>query len=273
MKRKILFLVLLSFLATSLTITPGNSQPDTLIESSCLIYPVVLDGQITSPSEWSDTSFVDMQWGLGIPPSSPWINARIWSKNDGEWLYFLYRVQWPSGDIDDYDGAQIGYYWGHYGPPWDDSDLTYVGYDGDTLDAYGWDETQFYDDTTAIPPGENNIQGAATHDGTYYWFEFRKLISSGDGYDWPFQVGETYGLMIDETEEGGNLLVGLWDNSIENEYHEHARLHIYKCPPVGGEILPFSWIRVMTPYAIMVLSAVAVLASMKSRKTSKIHPI
>jgi hypothetical protein len=179
-----------------------------------LLYAVTLDGQISSANEWSDTDFADMDWGLWHPPTPPYINARVWAKNDDTWLYLLYRVEWPSTDTDAFDAGQIARYWGNYGPPWDYSDLGLFAFGGGFWDAYGWDEYQFYSDTDA--GGENNVEGAATHDGTYYWFEFRKELNSGDGYDWTLGPGDTY-----------RLLAGLWDNSIGAEYHANVLLKVY----------------------------------------------
>ena len=85
--------------------------------------------------------------------------------------------------------------------------------------------TRWYSDIDA--EGEINVEGKATHDGTYYWFELRKELSSIDGYDWFFKPGETYGLRNWETEGEGNILVGLWDSSMKKEYHEWVQLYIF----------------------------------------------
>ncbi len=207
-------------LSIALLIVLGNctfdnsAGDDTLLIGGWLQYTVTIDGQISSSEEWSDTDFVDMNWGLGLPPGSPYVNARVWAKNDTTWLYLLYRVEWPSTDTDVIDGGQIARFWGEYLPPWDYSDFGDVRFGGSGWDAYGWDDTQWYSDTDA--GGENNVEGEATHDGTYYWFEFRKELSSGDGYDWSLEPDEKY-----------LLLTGLWDSSINEEYHADVQLYIY----------------------------------------------
>ncbi len=88
------------------------------------------------------------------------------------------RVEWSAEDTDFEDGAQISRFWGRYVPPRDYADLGSVSFGAGSLDAYGWDNRKWYSDTEA--KGELSIMGEATHDGTYYWFEFKKELSSGD---------------------------------------------------------------------------------------------
>jgi predicted amidohydrolase YtcJ len=177
-----------------------------LLHSAYLQNVVTLDGQMTSAAEWAEASPLDvalLKWSAG--PES--VNSRWWVKNDAHWLYLLCRIEWPAEDVDGDDGGQIDYFWPEGSCcPWDHSDLGYAGYDGDTLDLYGWDEASWYRDTDA--GGTNDVEGAGSHDGTHYWFEFRKRLDSGDEFDWSFRPGQTVG-----TGYGGNLLVSLWDNS------------------------------------------------------------
>jgi len=184
--------------------------------------PVTLDGRMTTPDEWSDTIPRDLTFGAGS--SLKKVPAELWIKNDGTWLYVMERVRSPGGapGRDNWDSGSIGYYWDSWGPPshrWQHSDLGGVNFDGSTFDLYGWDEVQWYDDTSATP-GQNNVQGAATYDGTYYWFEFRKPLKSGDGYDWTFEPGATYGPMPPD------LQVGFWDDSEATFYGTHILLHL-----------------------------------------------
>jgi hypothetical protein len=179
-----------------------------------LQYQVTLDGEITSADEWSDTDSVDMNWGLGIPPGPPYVDARVWAKNDDTWLYLLYRVEWPNTDTDVLDGGQISRFWGNFNTNWEYNDLGSVRFSGGAWDAYDWDGTQWYADTGA--GGENNVEGTGTHDGTYYCFEMRKGLCSGDGIDWCLVSGETY-----------RLLAGLYDWSISEEYHADIFLKVY----------------------------------------------
>ena len=175
-------------------------------------FPVTFDGQITTAQEWSDTVPIDLNlpvWHVG-PETVP---ARVWMKNDDTWLYMLYRVEWPSADIDPSDGAYIDYFWGA-----GESDLGFVGFDNSTGDLYGWDGTSWDVDTEASPPGENNVEGAATHDGAYYWFEFRKELDSADGYDWSFTPSQII--------ETGNLFVAMWDGSTGTYYEEYITLQL-----------------------------------------------
>jgi len=185
-----------------------------LLHSAYLQNAVTLDGQATSAAEWAEATPVDLtllKWSTG--PES--VNSRWWLKNDAHWLYLLCRIEWPAQDVDSDDGGQIDYFWPAGSCcPWEHSDLGYAGYDGDTVDFYGWDETSWYRDTD--DGGSNDVEGSGSHDGTHYWFEFRKRLDSGDGFDWSFRAGQTVGTGYD-----GNLLVSLWDNS-ESSWWETA---------------------------------------------------
>ncbi len=184
----------------------GAMASPTLLHSAYLRDPVALDGRMTSASEWVEATPVDLtllKWHTG--PQS--VNSRWWVKNDAQWLYLLCRIEWPAEDVDINDGGQIDYFWPSGSCcPWEQSDLGYAGLGGDTVDLYGWDESSWSRDTDA--GGTNDVEGTGSHDGTHYWFEFRKRLDSRDGFDWSFQPGQTVG-----TGFGGDLLVSLWDNS------------------------------------------------------------
>ena len=88
-------------------------------------------------------------------------------------------------------------------------------------DGYG-DGANWFTDTAASPPGENNVEGTATHDGTSYWFEFRKRLNSGDGYDWSWASGQT----ITTHEDAPHLMVGFVDVSTERGYAHYITLNL-----------------------------------------------
>ena len=138
-------MILLTFLAISST----RTNAETPQRGAWLHEQVVFDGKISTPAEWSDADYIDMKWGLGIPPGHPFVNAGVWVKNDDTWLYVLCRVEWPAEDTDLEDCAQISRFWGRYKPPWDYADLGVVSYGGESWDAYGWDDRRWYDDTDA----------------------------------------------------------------------------------------------------------------------------
>ena len=214
--REMILWVTLSIVLTTCNLTTDDNGADNDVPliGAQLQYTVTLDGQISSANEWSDTDYIDMDWGPGTPPNFPYVKARVWAKNDNIWLYILYRIEWPSTDTDVEDGAQIAHYWGMYVPPWEYSDLGHVKFGGSSWDGYGWDGSQWYSDTGV--GGGNNVEGAATHWGTYYWFEIRKELCSGEGYDWCFISGETY-----------TLLTGIWDPSPGEGYHAFPQIKIY----------------------------------------------
>jgi hypothetical protein len=221
-------LILMGLVLASVATFPRVQAQPVPVTSSWLTKPVALDGGITNPDEWSDTIPQDLTLlESGIGPTNA--SARVWMKNDGTWLYLLERVKWVGGvphSADDWDAGDVEYFWPFWHGYWDHSDLGGVNFDNTTMDFYGWDETIWYDDVSA--GGQNNTQGAVTHDGTNYWFEFRKPLSSEDGYDpdtgygrdWSFVPGGTYG------QEPPSLLVGFWDNSTQTYYYANIELHL-----------------------------------------------
>lgn len=186
---------------------------------------MTLDGKITSSTEWSDSGYTDVELGQGDPVEPPYINARVWAMNDGEWLYLFYRIRWPAAEVDD-DSVAIYGYWGPYENPWFYFDAGSLGYTGWPWDTYRHNESEQHDDTLATPPGETNVEGAATHDGTYYWFEFRKELSSGDGYDWDLEPGRTYGLGDRSPDVGGTMSIAFWDGSESIDYNQFIQLSL-----------------------------------------------
>jgi hypothetical protein len=233
-------IILLLFLTFSLLAPKAKAsvQMATSVVSQWLVNPVKLDGKITSVSEWSDTVSYDLTlvriygWpNRRIGPET--LTARFWFKNDATWLYLLVRVAWPASDIDVYDGAFIELFWGQYGPPWEHSDFSFVTFGGLKWDAYGWDESRWYGDTDASPPGQNNVEGAGSYDGTYYWFEFRKTLNSGDGRDWSLASGQIVG-SPNAPAETPHLIVGIWDNSISSSYECYISLTLSTQPPIGN---------------------------------------
>jgi len=220
---------------------------------------VVLDGIITNPSEWADTDYYDIvlarTWGWPNKQInfSETIVVRYWFKNDATFLYFLARVAWPAGDIDVSDVALIELFWGQYVPPWEHSDVGWVSFGNGTWDAYGWDDTTWYGDIgwalnstsgewfPCNATGQRNLAGRASYDGTYYWFELRKALDSGDGYDWSLTPGQTVG---DENPAASpNLIVGITDRNDTNHdgilstYEQEISLYL---SPSAPPVLPLS---------------------------------
>jgi len=142
-----------------------------------------------------------------------------WFMNDDEWLFGLYYVAWE-GDIDPDDSGGIALFRG--------SRCCGVDSDFGTLpnspfgefkrpwDGYGWNETRWFGDDEASPAGTVDMEGAGSHDGTGYWFEWRKRLNSGDGTDWILEPGQTVGDVSTLTW----FLTNLWDSSQRRSY-EH----------------------------------------------------
>ena len=197
-------------------INTGNGAEQ--LVSSRSLHQVTLDGQITSPDEWSDTSSYDVSLDKAccwpdkqVDPNAAVMTVRF--KNDDSWLYMLYKIRWPESETDPEDGAFIENFIGPYGPPWAESDFSAVSFGGETVDLHGWDDTRWYSDVEA--GGRNDVEGAASYKGDSYWFEFRKRLSSGDGYDWTLEAAGMVGLMV-----------GLFDDGDSVAYEQSVLLHI-----------------------------------------------
>ena len=226
----LLMLPLITILSSMFNIQSVKADPT--IISGWLTFPVTFDGKMTTVEEWSDTTPVDIAFlEDGVGPGN--VSARVWMKNNDMWLYILHRVEWPTGDTDPLDSAGVAYLWDWIGEPpplWNQSDGGTVRFDNVTVDQYGWMGLYvgWSLDTDASPPGDNNVEGAATHDGTYYWFELRKELDSGDGYDWSLTPGQ----IIETVSQVEALIVGLWDASPEVAYFEYISLHLSAPPPI-----------------------------------------
>ena len=203
----------------------ANSQTSVMpslpnLVSAPLQNPVILDGVISSPSEWADATPITVSLGVfvgSLPLVGPYVPAEIWSKYDSVWIYFLFRVTWPSNETDKSHTGRVEYFWKSAGS--DYSDLGSVSCGNVTHDGYGCchDGMLFYMDTDA--GGKNNVEGAATYDGTHYWFEFRKALNSNDGYDWTLVPGHTYGLQNGADIYGGDFSVGCCYQPSKNSVH------------------------------------------------------
>jgi hypothetical protein len=180
---------------------------------------VRIDGRISSPLEWSRAYCVDMK--LLEKREGPFTRtARWWIKNDEQWLYFLVRV--PK-DVP-VRGVFVYYFWPKYeNGRWQHSDGMVVTTAGEFDDVHGWDETQWFSDGSADPPGMNDVEGAAHEDSQYWWFEFKKPLDSRERYDWSWRTGMTIGSL-----EMDHFLLGLWTG--ESGFSRYLQLRISTKP-------------------------------------------
>jgi len=105
-------------------------------------------------------------------------------------------------------------------------------------------------------------------DGLFYWFEIMKPLNSGDGRDWLFEVGGTYGYSDSPIGESDHLVVGLIDESQEYQIQSFIQIELQPPPPgkvtpVGGEILEntpnvIPWLAARA--ALIIVAALGVVA-------------
>jgi hypothetical protein len=218
------FVRLICILLSSVFFSCVVENGDDAIASSRLSKPVTFDGQITSSEEWADTNAYSISLNRACcwPDKQVVENAATMSvrfKNDDTWLYMLYKIAWPSSDTDSNDRANIALFTAPYGPPWAESDRGLVTFGGQTWDSYGWDDTQWYTDID--DGGQNDVEGAASHDGAFYWFEFRKKLDSGDGHDWSLQPPQTI-----PNSNGSSFMVSVGDFSAVAVYEQNLVLQL-----------------------------------------------
>jgi len=201
------------------------------VRSGWLQHAVTLDGVITDAAEWAEATAVEMPlWAWHLGPQR--ITGRWWLQNDNQWLYLLCRVPWPGDDLAANDASYIDFFW----PPgsccpWEHSDMGFVRYDGQAGDLHGWNESQWLADLDS--GGTNDVEGAASYDGTYYWFEYRKRLNCGDGFDWAWNPGQTVG-----TGLTGDLLLGYWDASGFTVYEQYVTIGLSSPPAATRVFLP-----------------------------------
>jgi KaiC/GvpD/RAD55 family RecA-like ATPase len=235
----ILILTLASLIA--LMATPSAAASSAVarrnIRASVLKRGVTLDGQVTQTDEWSDAEENHLSIECSGPcildaPSS--VEVSIQAKHDDLWMYFLYKVDWPHP----YSSTnQVGlmYYWSQTGyPKWDGGDDVEDSLEYGVMDYY-WDPTvtgpgwKFKADTKG--GGRIDATGSASYDGKTYFFEFRKLLSSGDGLDPFYSAGKTYG-MPGSDGEMQTYFESRVGNTLQGGYWAYISLSLCPCAPV-----------------------------------------
>jgi hypothetical protein len=167
--------------------TPVDYSP---MESAVSSHPVEIDGEITSPEEWSDASCMDLRMHYSTNVTNPeFQRARWWVKNDDQNVYFLVRVP---GELAA-RGVFMDYFWPEYTGSWAHSDGVFIDREGQVFDHGNWDELQWHEDADMDPPGTIDVQGAHKGDGEFDWFEISRPLDSGDANDWALKTGQTVG--------------------------------------------------------------------------------
>lgn len=82
--------------------------------------------------------------------------------------------------------------------------------------------------------GENNVEGMGHFDSVFYWFELKKPLNSGDGYDWIFQFEDTYGLADSPIDKEEHLCIGMHDSS--EGYDLQTFIQLWISGPDHGQI-------------------------------------
>lgn len=228
MNNKIIFfglvLLLLSPIASVVSVK-GDDRPQAKVTCTWAKNYVNVDGKITSPNEWSDAAITDTVIGQLWATQVPFANMRVWAKNDQNYLYMLFRIQAPA-DVDSTDVFAIHYYWPIYiNGEWAHGDKGYVSLDGYSGDQYILNGVLGNDFSAG---GKDNFLAKGTVSGGYYWFEFRKDLNSGDGYDWTLAPGQTIGVV--PVLEGDALTIGYWDASLGFDLTTHVKLTLASPP-------------------------------------------
>lgn len=165
---------------------PNNYTVQSLFSSK----PIEVDGEISSVEEWSDAACVDLRMHYSVVVSNPnFKQIRWWVKNDEKEINFLVRIPYELATR----GVFIDYFWPEYTGTWAHSDGVYINIDGDVFDHSNWDETRWHEDEDLDPPGTIDVQAAVSDDAGFYWFEIKRLLNTGDSYDWDLEPGQKVG--------------------------------------------------------------------------------
>jgi hypothetical protein len=219
-----LILLIMPIVTTLNVANAQDTRPLTIVKSKWAVHSVIIDGKMSNPKEWSDAAHYDFYIGAVWGTEPPFYKMRLWVKNDQNNVYFLYRVEYPKKQWDLNDGGYVNYFWPQNDPDsgWPYSDGSYVSFTG-TYDEYDWNDHYWLEDT-ANPQGQNNVVGKGTMGGRYYWIEFYKPLNSGDGYDWSFVPGGTYGWRLETPGKMDHMLVGIWDSSTQTAFERYITL-------------------------------------------------
>lgn len=150
---------------------------------------VSIDGQM-APDEWADAVCIDMKhYEWGDIENGNMLEARWWVQNDGSFIYYMVRI--PKDDS--VKGVAGAYFWPEYTGTWAHSDGFYVNTSGSYQDHSNWDETDWHKDEELSPPGSIDVEAAVFSDNDFNWFEIKKALNSGDGYDWSLKPSQVIG--------------------------------------------------------------------------------
>ena len=89
-----------------LLVTPHvsvNGADGQTVTSSILLNSVSLDGKITSETEWVEAEPVDLLLSNNETQNPGYQPVTVRTKNDGQWIYFLFSVDRESIPIDQDD--------------------------------------------------------------------------------------------------------------------------------------------------------------------------
>ena len=241
MKNTLQMLLALLVISNIASATNPAHTENYALQSSWLKTPVTVDGGETTTQEWSDANTYIITLGLNQGTSPPYLRTKIWVKNDQENLYLLMKIAYLDkipGDTE--DQAYLYYLWPTIaGTDWDRSDAAWLYQLGPPKDLTNYNGDTWQQDTSATPPGENNVQGIGCHDATFYWFELARPLHSGDQWDWSVAPGDTVGR--GNMEQTGDLLyIGLHDDSEAHPLETRITLTLATQPdhnyPVGGAL-------------------------------------
>ena len=239
--KKLVTLIML-LLTVSQNIYVSLCEHPNKLTSAWLINPVYLDGDITDSKEWIDANSIELNLGTNYGRSPPFLETKIWAKNDMTHLYLLYRIKFPFSNYDLDDEAFI-YYLIHDNPTgYIATDKSIVAQLGATQDQFNYTGSLWQND---LPGGDNDVEGMGHYDGLFYWFEIKKPLNSGDMRDWLFEHGETYGYATSPIDKSDHLCVGIFDYSQGYSVQNFIQLKIASPTvpnhvPVGGELVKLS---------------------------------
>jgi hypothetical protein len=260
----------LLFVLIALLVPHARAAHENSIQSSWLVTPVAVDGDITYSNEWSDANNIDLVMGTNYGRSPPFLETKLWVKNDQTHIFFLVCIKYEYLNYDLRDKAYLYYMIPDESHNIIFSDKTVTGQLGDTYDLFNYDGATWQHDLDG--GGENDVQGMGHFDGIFYWFEIKKPLNSQDGLDWDLSYGDTYGYADSPIDTEEHLCLGLHDQSENYDMQAFIQITISSPDtrniiPVGGTVEEIPEMEIIKPIIIKVLmcSAIIILATILAR--------
>lgn len=228
-------MILILFINVTQPTQETTTSTTQTVKSSWLRRPVAIDGEDTD-NEWIDTTPHELTLGINKGKSPPYLETKLWVKNDATHLYILMKIIYVQKlNPDPHDQAFIYYLWNQdpAAATWNQSDAAWTHQLHPAEDLCKYDGATWMRDEDNL--GQNDAEASGYYDFANYWFEFKKPLSSGEEIDWSMSPGEQFGV----NDASDVIFIGFYDESEGVSHERQIRLEVaeeplYDSQPVGA---------------------------------------